>query len=385
MPLMEALAQGRLAVTRALEIDPGLAEGWAGLGLYQSNHPVADEHALAIASLRKALAINPSLINASNWLQNELNSTGQPREALQILGDMLDRDPLYKPGISNIVITYLILGKPDKAMSVINHVRPFLTDDPYLVGTEASIHNFSGQFSEAMPLAEFAYERRPTDSGSYFTLAIALSQANQFERLAEIKASNPGLRINALLNLGRPEEAMILAYQWANSGQRPNSLFNTLVRTGKFDEMIAYLEQHWPDLNTLESAFPARFGFGHSLMINVAHAYRHSGNQSKFDQAMSLVRIAHEQQSLAGADSFWFHRQPARYWVLAGDNEKALDSLQKYADKGGPATPRLSDLYPLFKDLEGEPRYEAIQKQMLEHLNAERAKLDLEPLGMDRV
>ncbi len=148
--------------------------------------------------------------------------------------------------------------------------------------------------------------------------------------------------------------------------------------------MIAYLEQRWPDLNALESAFPARFGFGYPMMITVAHAYRHSGNQLKFDQAMSLVRIAHEQQSLAGADSSVFYVPQARYWMLAGDDEKAMDFLQKSADKGGMATPRLSDLYPLFKPLEGKPRYEAIQKQMLKHLNAERAKLNLEPLEMDR-
>jgi hypothetical protein len=270
-------------------------------------------------------------------------------------------------------------------MNVINRVRPFLIDDPFLVRTEATIHDFSGQFSKALPLAEFSYERRPTDGNSYVTLAVALSQSNQFERLAEINVPFPNFRINALLNLGRSEEATILAYQWANSGQAPGSLFNTLVKTAKFDEMIAYLEQRWPDLNALETAFPASFGFGYGMMINVAHAYRHSGNQSKFEQAMSLVRIAHEQQSLAGADSFWFHGRQARYWVLADDNENALVSLQKYADKGGPATPRLSDLYPLFKDLESEPRYEAIQKQLLEHLNTERAKLDLEPLGKDRV
>jgi TolB-like protein/Tfp pilus assembly protein PilF len=384
IPLVESLAQGRLALNKALEIDPGLAEGWAGLGLYQSNHPVADENALAIASLRKALAINPSLINASNWLQNELNRKGQPREALQILEDMLDRDPLYKPGIGNAVITYLLMGNPEKATGLVERARPFLTDDPYLVRTEASILNFAGRSGESVPLAEFAYQRAPSDGNSYVSLAVALSLSNQFERLAKINTPFPGFRINALLNLDRSEEATILAYQWANSGQNPGNLFYTLVKTAKFEEMIAYLEQRWPDLNALESAFPARFGFGYPMMITVAHAYRHSGNQLKFDQAMSLVRIAHEQQSLAGADSSVFYVPQARYWMLAGDDEKAMDFLQKSADKGGMATPRLSDLYPLFKPLEGKPRYEAIQKQMLKHLNAERAKLNLEPLEMDR-
>jgi len=384
IPFVEAQTQGRLALTKALEIDPQLAEGWAGLGLYQSNQPVVEENALAIASLRKALAINPSLINASNWLQNELNGKGQPREALQILEDMLDRDPLYKPGIGNLVLAYLFMGSPEKAMELIERVRPFLTDDPYLVRTEASIFNFLGRPGKSLPLAEFAYQRTPSNANVYVALAIALSLSNQYERLAEINAPFPGFRIDALLYLGRVEEASILAYQWANNGQSPESLFYTLVQTGKFEEMITYLEQRWPDLNALETAFPARFGFGYPMMITVAHAYRHSSNQLKFDQAMSLVRIAHEQQTLAGADSRLIHESQSRYWMLAGDDEKAMDFLQKSADKGTTATPRLSDAYPLFKPLEGKPRYQAIQKQMLKHLNTERAELNLEPVGMDR-
>jgi TolB-like protein/Tfp pilus assembly protein PilF len=384
VPFVASQSQGMLALEKSLELDPQLAEGWAGLGLYQSNQPAGEESALAIGTLRKALALNPNLINASNWLQLELNSKGQPREALQILEDMLDRDPLYKPGIGNAVLTYLLMGNPEKAMGLVERVRPFLTDDPYLVRTEAAILNFIGRSGESVPLAEFAYQRAPSDASSYVSLAVALSLSNQFERLTEIKAPFPGFRINALLNLSRSEEATILAYQWANAGQHPGVLFNTLVKTGKFEEMITYLEQRWPDPNALETAFPARFGFGHPMMITVAHAYRHSGNQPKFDQAMSLIRIAHQQQGLAGAASYVFYNEQARYQMLAGDHEKALDALQKSVDNGGTTTPRPSDTFPLLKSLEGIPRYEAIQAQMLEHLNAERAKLDLEPLGIDR-
>jgi hypothetical protein len=98
----------------------------------------------------------------------------------------------------------------------------------------------------------------------------------------------------------------------------------------------------------------------------------------------TLLRTALEQQVSIGADSGAFHGQQTQYWLLADDHDKALDSLQKYADKGGWATPRLSDDTPLLKALEGMPRYEAIQEQLLEHLNSERAKLGLEPVGLER-
>jgi len=99
---------------------------------------------------------------------------------------------------------------------------------------------------------------------------------------------------------------------------------------------------------------------------------------------MALSKRALDQQALAGADSSSIYRSLAQYWVLAAEPEKAMDALQKYADKYGPAAPRLSDLMPLLKPLEGEPRYEKIQAQMLEHLNSERAKLGLEPVGQNQ-
>jgi TolB-like protein len=383
-PFIESQVQGRLAVNKALEIDPGLAEGWAGLGLYQSNQPVSEENKLAIDSLRKALDINPNLIDASNWLQSALRSDRQTREALQILEDMLDKDPLYRPGIGNAVLAYNMMGQSERAMDLVKRARLFLTDDPFLARSEAGIHNWAGNPAKALPLAEFAFDRTPSDLNAYISLAVALIGTHQFERVAEINSPFPHLRVYALLHLGRNEEATILAYQWANGGEDPEPLFETLIRNEKYDELIAYLEQRWPDLNSLENSFPPRFGWGHPNMIYAAQAYRHTGNQAKFDLAMSLLRTALEQQASIGADSGAFHGQKTQYWMLADDHDKALDSLQKYADKGGWATPRLSDDTSLLKALEGLPRYETIQAQMLEHLNSERAKLGLEPVGLER-
>jgi TolB-like protein len=95
IPNAEALVQGKRFIDTALEKDPQLAEAWAGLGLYHTNRPA--EHEQAIDALTKALSINPNLINASNWLQSTLVASGNPRGALQILEQMTQRDPLYRP------------------------------------------------------------------------------------------------------------------------------------------------------------------------------------------------------------------------------------------------------------------------------------------------
>ena len=42
---------------------------------------------------------------------------------------------------------------------------------------------------------------------------------------------------------------------------------------------------------------------------------------------------------------------------------------------------RISAEYPYFSEFDGDPQYEAIQHRMIQHLNAEREKLGLEPVS----
>jgi hypothetical protein len=41
---------------------------------------------------------------------------------------------------------------------------------------------------------------------------------------------------------------------------------------------------------------------------------------------------------------------------------------------------KISKANPYFRELDGNPEYEAIQARMIEHLNNERAQLGLEPV-----
>ncbi|MGH8035534.1 MAG: hypothetical protein ACREO9_09935, partial [Lysobacterales bacterium] len=93
-PRQEALAQAKLDLDKALQLDPNLAEAWAGMGLYYINQPTGGTPA-AIEALKKALSINPGLIDASNWLANALDGSGKPGESKLVLMDMIERDPLY--------------------------------------------------------------------------------------------------------------------------------------------------------------------------------------------------------------------------------------------------------------------------------------------------
>jgi len=51
-------------------------------------------------------------------------------------------------------------------------------------------------------------------------------------------------------------------------------------------------------------------------------------------------------------------------------------------DGGWLSHPRLSKQWVQLKPLEGDPEFEAIQARILKHMNAERAKLNLESMSI---
>ncbi len=77
IPREQADAQGKLYLDKALQLDPMLAEAWAGLGLYHYVQPTGADQLQAIEVLQKALAINPGMIDANNWLHNSLQGLGR--------------------------------------------------------------------------------------------------------------------------------------------------------------------------------------------------------------------------------------------------------------------------------------------------------------------
>jgi adenylate cyclase len=77
VPHNEAQATAKPLLEKSIELDPKLAEGYAGLGLYYNRETGQIE--IAETMLRKALDLNPGLINASNWLQNALSRRGNAR------------------------------------------------------------------------------------------------------------------------------------------------------------------------------------------------------------------------------------------------------------------------------------------------------------------
>jgi hypothetical protein len=100
----------------------------------------------------------------------------------------------------------------------------------------------------------------------------------------------------------------------------------------------------------------------------------------KFEQAMSHSRAALDAITDLGFKYPFLTYSEAVYFTMIGDRERALVLLSAAVDAGLLVGTKFSDGWVAMKVMDGDPEYEAIQVRMIEHLNAERAELGLEPV-----
>ena len=357
---------------KALELDPESAEAWAGIGLYHTNRPTEDP--LAIEPLEKALAINPSLIDASNWLQITYGGLGDKLRALEILEDMVERDPMYPPGYGNLVAAYNQFGQEEKSWALLDRIRPMLYGDPTLLQTEARTWQSLGQPSKAIPLLEEMLASQPNDGVGRNLYGWALIQTGQYEKA--LQEGLPWHKGVALFTMQRGEEAMTIAREQAATGNI-GMMIGQLSGQGRYQQLVEFFESRWPNIAAFESDYPDS-GDGYGLMLGIAHAYSRVGNTKRFEEAMSRVRAAHDRAIQQGVVDVYFDE--ARYWLLTGDHEAAMSWLLKSEQQGMIQSVRLDSVWREFEVLRGDEQFEALQARIFERTNKERAALGLEPI-----
>ena len=380
IPLNDAQEQLRRFAEKAVSLDEDLAEGWAGLGLYYTNVRSPEAIGQAIAHLERALAINPSLLDASNWLQTALQASGRTEEALTLLEAMVDRDPLYRPAYSNLNFTYLRLYELEKMKALHDRLRPLQGDESRFQILLALYYNGKGDFSTALPYARAAHDALPDEYFHVNALARTFTWLNDWEGVLTLNLQDAEFKAIALDQLGRSEEASIAARKWFETTGQPLGLFQHLVFNNQQEALMTLVAQRWGDVEALHAARTPVSGFGHRDMLFVAAASRDTGREDAFRTAMRLIREEHDRQWAQGIDWYPLHYYEAIYWTLAGDQERAVDHVERMVERNGYLTPRFSDLMPLLKALEGHPRYEAAQALAAEQLNRERVEAGYAPL-----
>ena len=166
----------------------------------------------------------------------------------------------------------------------------------------------------------------------------------------------------------------------ANPEEAMNYLFDFLVNNGRERELIAYMQERWTNLDAFEKVFPNRDGFVHRTMGHIARAYQLTGDEPMFIQAMQRFRANLDFQSANGADSFFMELAEGYYFALASDFDTALTHLERASKLGFKFDQHTSDEQPVYKPLDGVPRFEALKADGQKRVNSDREQLGLEPI-----
>src|SRR5882762_3932076 len=95
----EVLPKAKEAALHALELDPGLGEAHAALGIIANYR---NDWTAALREYRKALDLNPNYAMAQKWIGNTLLLTGQLQEARVASERVLEMDPTSLIATSNV-------------------------------------------------------------------------------------------------------------------------------------------------------------------------------------------------------------------------------------------------------------------------------------------
>jgi TolB-like protein len=377
LPHYEAQEKGLKYLDAALALEPEQAEALAGMGLYEGGFPGGDMK--AIAWLRRSLQSDPHQSNASNWLANNLRAVGQTEESLELREKDFARDPLYMPVFSSLVQMYTVRGEMDKARQVLDQLRPYLHDDANMTMTEGGYFQVTGQWAKADQAFATAYAKEPRNFVNQIWYCNNLNFTAQYQRCAELGSDTQAAI--ALTHLGRSEEGLIRGHAAVVKGQYPGFFFQAMIENGQYQQLVQFVEERWPELSDLDRDFPDLQGWGSFLLVYVAEAYKNLGNEAKFQQAMKLAKASNDLQVSQGADNWSISYSRAYIAMLGDDQDEAITLLERAFDQGLVVDLTAPKAWPVFQPLRGDPRFEAARSKMLEHLNAERVEMGLEPLS----
>jgi len=375
IPHNESNRRGKRFVDQALSLDENLAEGWAALGLYYARTPAEAE--FAIDHLTKALSINPNLIDAANWLQTALQLVGDFKGSLEILVDIAERDPLYRPAFANAMMTFNAFGKQDEAEALLQRIEAFDSSNPDLFLARAINYMYSGRNGEGLQQMEMRREFAEMSGVAKLFLSAALTSTMQYERA--IEEGSLYWRPLALYETGQEDEGIAMAYEQATSGY-PENLFSLLNRSGRSGDIVGFLEERWPTIATFASENGGD-EFGYSIMAEVALAYSRVGNQERFNEAMQFIDRQSSRLDEQGVDNFIYSGNRAIEYALLGDVDSAISQLQQAVSRGWTTAGVPTDVVPAFAMLADDPRFKELEVAMLSNINRDRAIVGLPPMN----
>jgi tetratricopeptide (TPR) repeat protein len=403
---------------RAVALDPGFAKGWAGLAVASAiGRPDDKTIAEAESHARRALRLDPNLAEAHGALGMILGFDSPEATAhLKRAIELNPRDPQTQFWISNHYSGLLDFGRQ------LNALRQVVSLDPqWALGSNiaATVAWELGHRDEAR---RYARRLLTIDRQQAFNCDYQLDIANGeyaaiVRKLAAVRnAVEKPIRADmklasVLLTLGFVEPARLLMrlpdHEWqvASGGPIAAAAFIKVESSSRSEWMSsryflsAALQRLLNEGRAAEVVDRFDRGTGHVASLARADASRSNIAEFGPDVALALRRVGREQEArnLVGrADRVisetlargpvpnWFQIWIAKLRIAQGRRDDAVAAIAAAVNQGWHYTPLtpLPDIGNIhaFRALSGDSRFEALRKQLSDHVASERRKVGSAPV-----
>jgi len=391
-----SIAQAKLAVAQALELDPNLPEGAM---MHAVLHSSCDQPGQMDLNFQRALKLDPNSASSHFWYAWQAQTCGRMTLALTHYERAAQLDPLsvlIQMSLSEVLAR---VGRIDAALE---HAQRAIEIDPsHRYGYQAAgieVAYLLGEVGWGLSYFQRAAEIDPQRPGTHITLGWMYMDLGDFESAerhlniaSDLSLNNAfrkarSLAMMALVRLhqgDRTEAIRLLDHAMAIDPEPSHAIRAVLdAEAGDLDAARRRVLEQRPALLApgarmdTGAARDCCFGRDISYALLLAAILQRSGET---EQAMRLLdqwervlpemsRVGHEGYYLADVEIF----------AMRGQTKEALAALRQAVDEGwrGPWWRFQMDWLETFENLRGHPELEAIRAEIEADMARQRAELE---------
>ena len=373
----DARAEALAAVRHALSLAPNFGPAHAILALIGG-----DSSKDAEATLRRALALDPSDSEAWNWLGNSLGSQGRYREAIAAYEKTIAVDPLFYPAVTNLYATADEIQDQaaiDRLMKAITRAG---ANADLLNGLKARQAYARGDYSSALELLS----KEGLDGNLH---AKRLLWDAWFEGLVRIGYLDKMHRVTGCPDWYAPllNGKALPPTTYQNKPVAPDEFWTSvyfsapasraMVRLGRSRELVKLYRAGFGDADD----FISRTGRLNMLgdlapTLSVALASTGSAQEGAYLLSATSRRLEKVLSRVPSRDAAG---RLAAVRAAQGERDQSLALLGVALNRGWMPDGRnvaldLAD-EPAFAGMRSDPRFQAVRKRILDHIAREKAEL----------
>jgi TolB-like protein/Tfp pilus assembly protein PilF len=371
--VQEAIDRGWQHIDEAVRVDPGSAYGQAVLGVYENYRDLPG----AESRFQRALELNPNHVDALGLFARFLRGKSRHEEALGLMRQALELDPLSVLLFHDLGTSHIALGQFEEGRKSFHRISQINPENPYAVHGTALATIMSGQVVEAGYWSDAAAAMDPADHENPATSAMVYLSADNFDtaarRIDEALKLGPdepyplAAQVMYLRMSGQEERALAVARgalaarlddRWGSDWVFLRTLRDEALRTGDFAEALAWYEQCAPELfGELPSVDSSNIG----KAADLAHLLQAAGRDDKARNILELVVTSYDRLYSRGSANWPLGPAKAQALVLLDRSDDALDELERIASDGWRLHWRFNtELNPSYAAIRTNARYRSL-------------------------